>query len=329
VSELDLVTGATGFIGGYLVRRLLGEGRSVRALCRARSLGKLPPATRARVDVALGDLTDRASLERAASGVTRVFHAAGEVSDWGPLSRFDATNVEGTQWLLEASRDAGATRFVHLSSFVVFGVPSPPEIDDASPYGTGRDAYTRTKIEGEKAVLAFHRETRFPVAVLRPTVVYGHGGTWLEEPMRMMKRGAFFLIGGGRGTCHPCYVENLVDALLLAAEHPRAVGEAFLVDDDDPICFRDYFTALASLAEAPAPQRSIPIAAARAMALGLEGTARLLRTRSRPLLTRTAIDLVTTDSRLSTQKIRTELGFVPRYSFRDAMREMALAKALA
>jgi nucleoside-diphosphate-sugar epimerase len=322
VNDLALVTGATGFIGSHLVRRLVATGRRVRVLCRPPSEGKLPRKLRDRIDVSLGDLTDEKSLERATRGVACVYHAAGEVSDWGPPSRFDAVNVRGTRSLLEASRRAGARRLVHMSSFVVFGVPSPPSLDDDSPYGRGRDSYTRTKIEGETSALAFHRETGFPVTVLRPTVVYGAGGTWLEEPMRMMRRGMFFLIGGGRGTCHPCYIENLLDAVALAAEHPHAVGRGWLVSDDDPISFREYFAAVSSLASAPEVGRSIPTFAARAVASCLEAGARVLGTRRRPLLTQTAVDLVTSESRLSIRRIRDELGFVPRYRFLEAMEEL-------
>jgi nucleoside-diphosphate-sugar epimerase len=318
----DLVTGATGFIGQHLVRRLLAGGRPVRALCRMGSERKLPADVRARVEVALGDLTDRASLERATLGVTRIFHCAGEVSDWGPTNRFHDANVRGTRWLLEAAQTSAVERFVHMSSFVVFGVPSPPALDDASPYGEGSDPYTTTKTEGERVVFAFHREMGLPACVLRPTVVYGPGSTWLEEPMRMMKKGAFVLIGRGAGTCHPCYLENLLDAALHVAEHPGAVGQGFLVSDDDPISFHEYFAALASLCGTRVPRRSIPVPLARAVAVGLETVARLARAEGRPLLTRTAIDLVTTESRVSIRKIRGELGFVPHYSFREAIEKL-------
>jgi len=322
VSDEDLVTGATGFIGGHLVARLLARGRVVRVLVRPGSEGKLPTHVRDRIALARGDLTDKDSLERAVRGASRVFHCAGEVADWGPAPRFEEANVRGTRWLLEAARRAGVDRLVHASSFVVFGVPSPPEFDDASPYGKGDDAYTRTKIQGERAALEFGATTGFEVAVLRPTVVYGAGGTWLEEPMRMMKKGAFFLLGGGAGTCHPCYVENLLDAFLLAAEHPRAAGRAFLVADDDPVSFRDYFAGLASLCGARPVRRSVPTSVGRILARGLEATARLTGAKDRPLLTRTAIDLVTTPSRMSMRRIREELGFSPRFTFREAIEAM-------
>ncbi len=318
---VDLVTGATGFIGKHLTRRLLARGRRVRALCREGSEGKLPE--RARIEVVDGDLRDPASLLRATQGVERVFHCAGQVSDWGADADFVAVNVEGTRALLEGACAARVARFVHFSSFTVFGVPAPAVFDDASPYGRGSDPYSRTKIEGEKVALAFQSERGLPVTVLRPTVVYGRGSTWLEEPLRMIERNAMFLLGGGEGTCHPCYVENLVDAVLLAAEHPRAVGRGYLVSDDDPVTFREYFNAVASLAGRSEIRRSIPLPLARFVASMFEATARVRHRRSRPMLTHTAIDLVCTRSRMSIQKIRDELGYRPRYRFLEAMNDLS------
>ena len=211
---------------------------------------------------------------------------------------------------------------MHLSSIAVFGVPSPPLFDDASPYGPGKDLYSRTKIAGEVAALRAHRERGVPVTVLRPAVVYGPHGTWLEEPLAMIRAGRMFLVGGGAGTCHPCYVENLVDAMLLAAEHPRAVGGAYIVGDDEPIPFRAYFDHLARLAGAGPIRRSIPLPVARGMATAFEAAARLRRSEARPLLTHVALDMVTPRSALSMRRIREELGFAPRYGVEAAMAEV-------
>ena len=139
----------------------------------------------------------------------------------------------------------------------------------------------------------------------------------------MIRAGRMFLLGGGEGTCHPCYVENLVDALLLAAEHPRAVGNAYLVGDDEPITFRAYFDHLARIAGHGPIRRSIPLPVARAMATALEAAARLRGGGARPLLTHAAIDMVTARSRMSMRKIREELGYVPRYGVEAAMAELA------
>jgi nucleoside-diphosphate-sugar epimerase len=302
---------------------LLRARRDVRVLCRAGSESRLPLDVAARAQIAHGDLRDPISLRAAVAGVARVFHCAGHVLDWGSEEDFVDMNVRGTRWLLEAARDAHVERVVHFSSIAVFGTPSPPRFDDDSPYGESRDLYSRTKVEAERMARAFAADG-LAVTILRPAVVYGRRGRWLEEPLAMIAQGKLFLLGGGAGTCHPCYIENLLDATLLAAEAPRAIGEAFIVADDDPLSFQAYFDAIAVLAGRPPVRRSIPLVAARALASAMELTARATRSPTRPLLTHAAVDMVTTKSELSMRKIKDELGFQPRYAFADAVRELAL-----
>ena len=319
---MNLVTGATGFIGRHLARRLVRDGHPVRVLCRKGREAKLPKELAGKIEIRQGDLRDRDSLVAAVRGATRVFHCAGLVSDWVNEEAVFATNVQGTRWLLEAAQEGGAERFIHLSSIAAFGTPAPPYFDDRSEYGNSRDAYSRSKAEGEKLALELHRTAGLPVTVLRPAVVYGPEGAWLEEPLAMIEQGKMFLLGGGAGICHPCYIENLVDAMLLAAEHPAAVGQAFIVADGQSVSFRDYFNAIAFIAGKPPIHRSIPLVAARAMATVFEAAARMQGKQDRPLLTRTAIAMVTTKSRMSIEKIRRELGWQPRYTFQAATEEL-------
>ena len=318
---MNLVTGATGFIGRHLARRLVRERQRVRVLCRPGSEGRLPAEIVGAAEIALGDLRDRESLLRACAGAARIFHCAGHVSDWGPEETFFAMNVQGTRWLLEAAQAASVERVVHLSSIAAFGTPAPEYFDDQSGYGKGKDAYSRTKAEGEKIAFEFH-EAGLPVTVLRPAVVYGPEGAWLEEPLRMIEKDRMFLLGGGSGTCHPCYIENLVDAMLLAADHPRAAGQGYIVGDGESISFREYFDAVASIAGKGPVRRSVPLPAARAIAIACEAGARLRSSTRRPLLTHTAIGMVTTRSRMSIEKIRAELGWRPRYTFATAVDEL-------
>lgn len=319
---MDLITGATGFIGGHLVRRLVSGGRPVRVLCRRGSEARLPVGYAGLVDVAHGDLGDRDSLVRAARGTVRVFHCAGQVSDWGSDEAFCIANVRGTRWLVEAARIGGARRLVHLSSIAAFGTPAPAYFDDDSPYGASRDGYSRSKALGEQVAREAGWELGLPVVVLRPAVVYGPGGTWLEEPLRMIERGRMFLLGGGRGTCHPCYIANLIDAIVLAAGHPAAAGHGFIVADGEAISFRAYFDAVASIAGKPPIRRSIPLGAALPVAWALEVAARATGSPRRPLLTRAALGMVTAQSRMSSDKIRSALGFHPRYTFWSAIDEL-------
>jgi nucleoside-diphosphate-sugar epimerase len=319
---IDLVTGATGFIGGHLAERLLGEGREVRVLCRPGSEKKLSPALAGRVHVAHGDLRDEASLRASVAGVSRLFHCAAHVSDWGTPEEFVAANVRGTEVLYREARAAGVKRAVHFSSIAVFGTPSPAYFDDDTALAAdSRDGYSVTKVQGEAAARAA-LAAGLPLTILRPAVVYGPRGTWLEEPLAMIEQGRMFLLGGGRGTCHPCYITNLVDATLLAATHPRALGAAYIVGDGERITFRQYFDAVASIAGRPPLRRSVPLPVARAMATAFETTQRLRGVSTRPLLTQAAIHMVTTVSEMSDRKIRAELGFQPRYTFVRAIDEL-------
>lgn len=320
--QVALITGATGFIGSHLATRLLNEGHQVRVLCRKESVKKLLPEIAKESEIAFGDLKDEASLDRAVQGATHIYHCAGQVADWGSDQEFNAANVQGTAWLLESAARHGVKRFVHLSSIAVFGVPSPENFTDETPYGPGLDPYSRTKIEGEKLVLEAFRKKNLPVTVLRPAVVYGPRSTWLEEPLRMIQKGKMFLLDRGKGSCHPCYIENLIDAMVLVSEHSAAIGQSYIIGDDDPISFARYFQGVASLADQGPIKRSIPLTIARAIATTFEATARLTRSNSRPLLTHTAIDMVCTRSTMSMNKIRRELGYRPRYRFDQAIQEL-------
>ena len=323
---IDLVTGATGFIGGHLAERLLRDGRHVRVLCRPGSESKLTAAVATGAQLVRGDLRDEPSLIAAVAGAARIFHCAGHVSDWGTADEFAGANVRGTEALYRAARAAGVRRVIHFSSIAVFGTPSPKYFDDGTPLdGRARDGYSLTKARGE-AVAREAFEAGLPLTILRPAVVYGPRGTWLEEPLAMIGAGKMFLLGGGVGTCHPCYIENLLDATVLAADHAGALGEAFIVGDGESISFRDYFDAVARIGGHGPVRRSIPLPVARTMASSLEAVARLRRTAARPLLTHTAIDMVTTKSEMSIRKIREQLGWTPRYSFSSAVEELTRSR---
>jgi nucleoside-diphosphate-sugar epimerase len=242
-----LVTGASGFIGGHVARRLLEEkGAAVRGLVRnpakARELEKLG------VEVVPGDLADTASLERAVQGCSVVIHAAAQVSSVPNRATFEQSNVAGTRNLLRAAAAARVSRFVHLSSIAVFGLAAAGEVTDRSPRGHSGDPYCDTKFDAEEEVFRAQREGRLPVTILRPSAVYGPGSThWSIIPVKRIKKGKMLLFDGGRGMLNYVYISNLVDAVLLAAQDDRAVGEAFIVNDG-ATTWREFFGALARMA---------------------------------------------------------------------------------
>ncbi len=242
-----LVTGATGFIGGHVARRLWKENRAV-VCALARDPAKAEGLAKLGLEVARGDLTDFASLERAVRGCAVVIHAGAQVSSVRSRETFEQSNVRGTENLLRAAGAAGVSRFVHLSSIAVFGLAASGIVTDQSPRHHSGDPYSDTKLGSEEIVLRYQRERRLPITILRPSSVYGPGSIhWSIIPMKRIKKGKMFLVNGGRGTLNYVYISNLVDAMLLAATDDRALGEAFIVNDG-ATTWREFFGAYARMA---------------------------------------------------------------------------------
>ena len=149
-----LVTGGSGFVGGRLIQRLVGEGHAVRALARSESSAAKVVALGA--DAVSGDIGDRSALEQAAAGCEVVYHAAAKVGDSGPWEEFERDNVEGTRNVLEAAAAAGAKRFVHVSTEAVLIAGDPlVNVDETAPLRTDSKAfYSRSKAMAEQVVNA-------------------------------------------------------------------------------------------------------------------------------------------------------------------------------
>jgi nucleoside-diphosphate-sugar epimerase len=243
--KLILVTGGTGFIGGRLAERLAFEhGAEVRVLLR--DWRRAVWASRSSATLVEGDVTEPDSLIRALAGCQVVFHCVG-VGGSAEVCRH--VNVEGTLNVLQAAKAAGVGRVVYLSSVAVHG-PNPPEnADESAPLVCTGNAYGESKVAAELAIRAFTRESHSPtVVILRPTFVWGPRSEWFTvQPIRQMLAGTWWLVDQGRGTCHAVYIDNLVDALLLAGELPGVAGEAFLITDDQPGTWADFFLSYARM----------------------------------------------------------------------------------
>jgi len=308
-----LVTGSTGFIGSHLAERLVAEGACVRVLVRDPQ--KLLPALRGRVEVAPGDLLQPDSLVAATRDCEFVFHVAAWLGQPNRREVAYAINVAATRLLAEAARAAGVRRFFSTSSVAVYGPALAGVVDESWPHSAVY-LYSETKSLGERAAFAAQTD-RFEVAVIRPAEVYGpRGGAWTTLPVRLVQRGIPALIGGGRGFAHPVYVENLVDAYLLAAQRDEAIGEAFTICDVD-VPWRDFYGRYAAMAGKHA--RSIPVWLAWCGALGAELGAKIRR--RPPAVSRAQLGFVTGRCRYSTDKARRLLGWSPRFSLDEGLRQ--------
>lgn len=187
-----------------------------------------------------GDILDARTVRQAARGCDWVVHCAVESRRTGRPHR--RSIVDGTRHVLQAALEAGARRVVVLSSVGVFGrVPPPGLVTEESPLRWTRNDYGDAKIRAERIALAYARRHGLPVAILRPTIVYGpFSRYWTVDTALAIRRRQMVLVNGGVGTCNALYVDNLVDAVFAAAEHPRAPGEIFHVSDAAPITWRAF-----------------------------------------------------------------------------------------
>ncbi len=232
-----MVTGGTGFIGGRFSECVSREGSVVHLLARDRE-----KADRARNEgyrVTLGDLGDPDAIRQAVRGCDRVYHCAHAFS----IGMADAirVNVGGTRNVLEAARDEGVSRFIYLSSVAVYGQTPPDGTDERRDTPLTGDPYSDSKILAEQEVLSFSKQYGLPVVILRPGIVYGPASkVWSIGIILALRAKHPIVVGSGDGICNLLYVDNLVDAMILAGTVEGVEGEAFIMTDGVPCTWGEY-----------------------------------------------------------------------------------------
>ena len=310
MSERAFVTGGSGFIGGALVRRLVAEGTSVRALARSDSSAAAVEALGA--EPVRGDLGDRAAMEAGAAGCDTAFHLAAHLGTWGKREEFVRDNVTGTENALAGCRAAGVRRFVHCGTEAALIAGEPlVEVDETAPLRPDSKAlYCSTKALAEQAVRAASADG-FETVVLRPRFVWGVGDTTLLPGITaMVESGRFAWIGGGSHLTDTTHVDNVVEGLVLTAEKGRA-GEAYFVTDGDRVVFREFVSAMLETQGVEPPTRSVPAAIAGPLAAASEGVWRLLHLGGEPPLARFAVWVSSQECTIDISKARAELGYEP------------------
>jgi nucleoside-diphosphate-sugar epimerase len=311
-----LVTGATGFVGKRLAERLIGEGALVRVLARTPS--KAADLSKAGAEVVAGDLTRPDTLGPAAAGCDVVFHCAAAVGEAGDDDVFRRTNVDGTRAMAEAALAAGVGLFLHVSSVAVYGLDPPDHVDETNPFDGSNNIYCETKIGAEEEVRRVG-EKGLRHVIIRPANVYGPGpSVWTVRPAKLARAGRMFVVAGGTGYCNPVHVDNLVDAMFLAATNETAVGRDYIVSDGAPVPWSEffgYYGRMVGMKKLPSLPVPVAIAAASAMAIAAKLTGK------RPPLTPQSVRFLTRKAVYDIAKVRKELGYEPRVNLGDGMRE--------
>ena len=254
-----LVTGATGFVGRALVRRLLADGRPVRAAVR-------PGATALPREVetaAIGDIGPDTDWRTALAGIDAVVHLAARahvVHDSSPDAHtlYRAVNTLGTLRLAEAAATAGVRRFVFLSSARVHGERSTgAPFTESSPLAA-TDPYGRSKAEAERGLAALAAAGGLDPVILRPPLVYGPGARGnFARLVRLVARGVPLPFGAVRNHRSLVYLGNLVDAIVRTLDHPAAARETFMVSDREDVSTPELVRRIARALGKPA--RLIPV----------------------------------------------------------------------
>jgi nucleoside-diphosphate-sugar epimerase len=320
--DLCLVTGASGFIGRHVVRRLRANGYALRCLVRPAS--DTSALKTVGVELVTGDLASARTLEGVAEGCRFVVHCGALVSDWATIAEIRRVNVAGTRNLLDASLAAAVERFVHLSSTDVYGYPGTPQVDESYLPGRFSNWYSETKRAAEAEVRRAAESRAMAAVILRPATVYGPGSRDVVGQMaRAIRGGQMLLVDRGRPLAGLVYVQNLVDAVLLALRHEAAPGEAFNVTDGLDVTWKRCLGDLAEGLGYRPPRWSVSYPAAYDLAFLLEHAYRLLRRttglRTAPLLSRQAVHVLGRNQDFSNRKARELLGWEPRISYPEGL----------
>src|SRR6266446_8497047 len=240
-----LITGATGLIGGRLCEVMALSGNLVpRAFVH--STASAARITRFPLDFYVGDLGDLASVDRSMDGCDAVVH----------LARGDKRVMEqGLENVLRVASDHGVSRFVHVSSVAVYGNSPPPEsASEATPAVRSDMEYGNIKLKQEHRVLRHAKRSGLPVVILRPPNVYGPYAGFTLDLMNKIRQGKMAILDGGRNPCNLVYVDNLVEAILLALWRPEAPGQVFHVTDPEPVSWERCITDHAVLVGVDVPR---------------------------------------------------------------------------
>jgi len=319
------LTGASGFIGGSIARRLLDDGRRVRVLSRR----PLPELEARGGEVIPGDLDDIHALRRGCASAETVFHVAGRVGVWGSRREFFHVNVGGTRNVIAACREAGVARLVYTSSpSVVYTGGDLRNVNESAPLCLRAPCgYPTSKAAAEIEVLSAHGKN-FSTIALRPHLVWGPGDkNVVPRVLALARAGRLRIVGDGQNKVDVTHITNVVDAHLLAEGalvqpgHP-AGGRSYFITNGEPVVLWKWINNLLMELGEPPVTRHLPLSVAFAAGGVLEAMWRILPLKGEPPMTRFVAKEMATDHWFDISAARKDLGYHPLMTVAEGVTEL-------
>lgn len=312
------VTGGTGFIGRHLVKRLVEEGRSVKCLVRKASdikfLDKLG------VELCYGDLLDNSLLKTIFEDekINIIYHLGGSVYS-RRSSNYNKVNVLGTENLFKVCTRNKIEKFIFVSSITAVGPQTKKEnilTEDATPHPI--PPYGTSKYEAEKIALKYSRNCNLPLVIVRPPLVYGpEQGRDMNNVFNQIERGVFRIIGNGEYITSLCYIDNLIDGLLLIEKHEDSVNKTYFIADKMYYTFKEIAEAIADELGVRLSNVKIPKFVGDISGVLYKAFHNIFGITS---ITLYALKLMTLNFACDISKVRKELSYQPKIDFYEGIR---------
>ena len=304
------ISGARGFLGRSLATRLLADGHTVAGVDLSADPG---------YGVVAGDIGSSGAWQQAATGADLVIHTAAVVSNAVPFEETWRINVLGTKNVLDAAVEAGAGRFVNISSIRAFSdLGFPDGVTEDHPVRTDGSPYVDTKVTGEQVTLQAHAAGRIATTIIRPGDVYGpRSRPWTVLPVELIRSRRFVLPAMGNGVFSPVYVDDLVAGILLAATRPEGAGETFTLTGGIGVTCREFFGHYYRMLGRRGPV-VLPTAVAVSIAASIDRATRIARVRTE--INAESMRYFTRSGTYSIEKARGVLGYDPQVDLAEGMR---------